>query len=627
MDFLGQVLEIDLSKRTWEFRPFPAELTRQYLGGRGFNVQYLYANLPQDCDPLAPENILMFSCGLLTGTAAPASSRLHINALSPLTGILGSSNVGGGFGAQLRACDIQSLVIRGKAPEPVYLWIDGDTVEIRSAKSLWGLDTWQTDEQLKTKLGSPKLKIMTIGPGAENGVLFGCIMTDCDHAAGRTGMGTVMGSKNLKAIVIKEPEQKKPMPASANGNEAVKRYVRQIKNSPHYKTFKKHGGAGYVKWADDLGILATRNFQTNTFEAADQIDGKNLTDKITRTRGCFRCPVQCKAELRFTSGRFKGEKGFRPEFEPMLSLGPKCGLSDLDTLVHLDNLCSRLGIDSISAGNAIAFAMDLYERHILTPDDTGGLDLAWGNGQSMEALIKQMASGRGLGAVLGQGVRRAAQIIGRGSEHYAAHVKGLELSGYHPDNMMGTALGYTVASRGADFNDVYSAIENKWLPDEPSDEFGAPKASDLKSIHGKAELVRRAMIVGTVIDSLGLCKVPALSLICAYDLVAETELAAVLTGQPFKVADLFAAGERIVNTERLFNLRCGAGEADDRLPDMFFDKEYNSGRQPSKPSEWMEPMKKKFYSVMGWDEHGRPTAAKLKELGIKPCQDNPGLAA
>jgi aldehyde:ferredoxin oxidoreductase len=627
MDFLGRILEINLSTGTWEFQLFPAELTWRYLGGRGFNVQYLYANLAQDCDPLAPENILMFSCGLLTGTAAPASSRLHINARSPLTGILGSSNVGGGFGAQLRACGIQSLVIRGKAPDPVYIWIDADTVEIRSAKALWGLDTWQTDEQLKTKLGSSKLKIMTIGPGAENGVLFGCIMTDRDHAAGRTGMGTVMGSKNLKAIVIKEPKQKNPLPASANGNEAVKRYVRQIKNSPHYETFKKHGGAGYVKWADDLGILATRNFQTNTFEAADQIDGKNLKDKITRTRGCFRCPVQCKAELEFGSGSFKGEKGFRPEFEPMLSLGPKCGLSDLDTLVHLDNLCSRLGIDSISAGNAIAFAMDLYERHILTPDDTGGLDLAWGNGKSMEVLIKQMASVQGFGAVLGQGVRRAAQIIGRGSEHYAAHVKGLELSGYHPDNMMGTALGYTVASRGADFNDVYSAIENKWLPDEPSDEFGAPKASDLKSIHGKAELVRRAMIVGTVIDSLGLCKVPALSLICAYDLVAETELAAVLTGQPFEVADLFAAGERIVNTERLFNLRCGVGEADDCLPDMFFDKEYNAGQQPSKPSEWMEPMKKKFYSVMGWDEQGRPTAAKLAELGVKAGQDHPGMAA
>ncbi len=311
----------------------------------------------------------------------------------------------------------------------------------------------------------------------------------------------------------------------------------------------------------------------------------------------------------------------------MLSLGAKCGLTDLDTLVYLDNLCSRLGIDNISAGNVISFVMDLFDRHILTLEDTGGLDLAWGNGNSMEALIRQMASGQGFGAVLGKGVRRAAQIIGRGSEYYAAHVKGLGLSGYHPDNMMGTALGYTVASRGADFNDVYSALEHKWMPDEPGEEFGTPKASDLKSIHGKAELVRKAMIVGTVMDSLGICKVPALSLICAYDLVAETELAAALTGEPVAVADLFAAGERIVNTERLFNLRCGVGAADDRLPDMFFDKEYNSGQAPSKPSEWMEPMRKKFYSVMGWDAQGRPTAAKLAELGIKFSQDHPGLAA
>jgi aldehyde:ferredoxin oxidoreductase len=507
------------------------------------------------------------------------------------------------------------------------VWIDGNTIEIRSAKSLWGLDTWNTQTLLQKKLGSQKLKIMCIGPGSENGSLFGCIMTDLDHAAGRTGMGTVMGTKRLKAIVIKPQKRKKPFRTRNNGHEAIKRYIWQIKHAPHYKTFKKHGGAGYVKWADDLGILGTRNFQANTFEAADKIDGKNLTNKITRSRGCFRCPVQCKAELEFGNGRFEGRKGFRPEFEPMLALGAKCGLKDLDTLVYLDNLCSRMGLDSISAGNAIAFAMDLFERHILNLQDTGGLDLAWGNGKSMEALIKQMAAGCELGAILAKGVRRAAQIIGRGAEHYAAHVKGLEMSGYHPDNMMGTALGYAVASRGADFNDVYAAMENKWLPDEQIEEFGKPEISDLNSIHGKAALVRRAMIVGTVLDSLGLCKVPALSLISAYDLVAETELAAVLTEQSFAVADIFKAGERIVNLERLFNLRNGASEADDRLPDMFFEKEYNAGQAPSKPSKWMEPMKKEFYSVMGWDAQGRPTIEKLSDLGLLPSQGISGPAA
>ena len=616
MAFVGQILEIDLSAGDWKFLPYPDDLQWKYLSGRGFNVQYLYNNMPADADPLGPENILLFSCGLLTGTAAPASARLHINARSPLTGLLGSSNIGGNFGAKLRSSGIQSLIIRGKSPEPVYLWIDGDKIEIRNARSIWGLDTWETYEQLKTKLGSEKLEIMTIGPAGESGTLFGCIMTDRDHAAGRTGMGTVMGSKNLKAIVVKEPKNKILFRASENGHEAIKRYIWQMKNSPHYKDIKKHGGAGYVKWADDLGILATRNFRENTFEAAGQIDGKNLEKNITRTRGCYRCPVRCKAELEFPEGKLKGRKAVRPEFEPMLSLGSRCGLTDLDTLVYLDNLCSRLGMDSISAGGAIAFAMDLFDRGILTPEDTGDLDLSWGNGQAMEVLIRQMAAGEGFGGILAKGVRQAARIIGRGAENYAPHVKGLELAGYHPDNIMGTALGYTVSNRGADFSDVYATLEYKWMPDEKIEEFGLPKTINLNSIQGKAALVRQSMIVGMVMDCLGLCKVPALCLICAYDLVAEAELASELTDQPVSVGDLFAAGERILNLERLINLRFGATEADDRLPDMFFDKEYNSGKQPSKPQEWMEPMKREFYAAMGWDENGRPAEKKLAQLGL-----------
>ena len=627
MEFVGRILDIDLTTGTWNFLPFSEDLVWKYLGGRGFNVQFLYNHLTPDVDPLHPENILILSCGLLTGTAAPTSARLHVNARSPLTGLLGGSNVGGDFGAKLRSCDIQSLIIRGKSPDPVYLWISADAVAIRSAKSIWGLDTWETQKQLKIKLGSGKIKIMTIGPAAENGTLFGCMMTDRDHAAGRTGMGTVMGSKNLKAIVVKESKKKELFRANENGNEAIKRYVWLIKNSPHYKDVKKFGGAGYVKWADDLGILATRNYKTNTFEAAEQIDGKNLEQNIVRTSGCHRCPVRCKAELNFYGEKFKGGKAVRPEFEPMLSLGARCGLSDIHTLVYLDNLCSRLGMDSISVGGVIAFAMDLFERKILTTQDTGGLDLSWGNGETMEVLIKQMASGKGLGGILTKGVRKAAQIIGRSAEDFAPHVKGLEMAGYHPDNIMGTALGYAVSSRGADFSDVYATLEYKWVPDEKIEAFGLPKTVDLNSIHGKAALVRQSMIVGMVIDSLGLCKVPALCLICAYDLVAEAELVSTLTNQPVSVEDLFSAGERIINVERLINLRYGASNADDRLPGMFFEKEYNAGKQPSKPIEWMEPMKKEFYHLMGWDDKGQPTEKKLAELGLLPLQVNSDSAA
>lgn len=618
MALLGQILDIDLSTGMWEFSPFSEKLARGYLGGRGFNVKFLYENLPAGIDPLGPDNILIFSCGLLTGTAAPASARLHINALSPLTGLLGSSNVGGSFGAKLRSCGIQSVIIRGRATRPVYIWIEGDLVEIRNAKSLWGLDTWETQERIKTNLGSDKLKIMTIGPGGENGTLFGCIMTDRDHAAGRTGLGTVMGSKNLKAIVIKGQRQKIPFRSKANGREAIKQYVSQMKNSPHYKGVVKHGGAGYVKWADDLGILSTYNYRQNHFDAADLIDGKHLEKNITRSHGCYHCPVHCKADLEFRTNDSKPVQAVRPEFESMLSLGAKCGLRDLKSLVLLDNLCSQMGLDTISAGNVIAFAMDLYERGILTREDTGGLDLTWGNAVAMEKLIRQMVSKKGLGAILSQGVRRAAQSIGQGAERYAPHIKGLEMAGYHPFNIMGTALGYAVASRGADFADIYATLEYKWLPQEASRVFGTPQAVDMYSIHGKAQLVRRAMIVGGVLDSLGLCKVPALCLICSFDLVGEADLTAAVTGWQVNVSELFTLGEKIANLERLFNLRHGASDADDRLPDMFFDKEYNSGKKPSKPQEWMEPMIKEFYSVMGWDEWGVPTPEKLAELVISP---------
>jgi aldehyde:ferredoxin oxidoreductase len=261
LGMLGKILEIDLAEEKWEFKEFAESAEQTYLGGRGLNVKHLYESILPGTDPSGPSNILTLSCGGLTGTAAPVSSRIHINALSPLTGVLGGSNVGGGFGASLRSCGIQQLVLRGQASRPVYLWIDSESVEIRNAKSLWGKDTWETQDQLKTKLGSEKLKILAIGPGGENGCSFGCIITERDHAAGRTGMGTVMGSKNLKAIVVKAQKPQVAFRPKNDFPEAVKRYLWQMKNSPEFKTMKEHGGAGYVSWADELGILATRNYE------------------------------------------------------------------------------------------------------------------------------------------------------------------------------------------------------------------------------------------------------------------------------------------------------------------------------------------------------------------------------
>jgi len=616
MGFLGNILEVDLSTGKSTLSPYPTELIWKLLGGRGFNVWSLYQSIPTGIDPLGPGNILIMSCGILTGTVAPASSRLHINALSPLTGLLGSSNVGGDFGAKLRSCGIQSLIIRGRAAKPVCLLIDGNKVEIVDARALWGLDTWKTDERIKTRLGNHKLSVLTIGPAGEKGTLFACIMADRYHAAGRTGMGTVMGSKNLKAVVIRGNKSSPKVTSYRKNGDLIKGYVQQIKRSSEFQFLSKYGGAGYIKWADDMGILATRNYRQNRFEEIDRLDGKLFENYVARSRGCYRCPVRCKAELQFADERFKDNRAARPEFEPMIALGSKCGLSDLETVVFLDNLCSKLGLDSISAGSAIAFAMDLYERAILTSEDTGGVALTWGNGEAMETLIRQIAYCEGIGAILSQGIRRAAEIIGRGSEQYAPHVKGLELTGYHPYEIMGTALAYAISNRGGDFNDIYASLEYRWSPEKAAKELGSSIATDIRAIHGKGPLVRRAMLVNIVLDCLGLCKVPALCLIGAFDLEGEAALISDLAGWKMDSELLFRIGERIANLERLFNYNHGGGKSDDRLPGMFFHREYTPGHKPSQPQLWIEPMKQAFYEAMGWDEHGWPKEEKLKDLGL-----------
>ena len=599
MTFLGRILDIDLFTGEATFSPYPEAMARNFLGGRGFNLFHLDSAFSEFTDPLSPRNILAFSCGLLTGTTVPTSSRVHVNAISPQTGILGSSNIGGYVGVRLRSCGIQTLLLRGRANRPVYLYINQDRVEVRDAAHLWGLDTRETQERIQTDLKDQGLKILTIGPAGENRAVFACIISGKDHAAGRTGMGAVMGSKNLKAIVLGKGHSA----PRHQGKEkrAGKAYLQAIKSGVGYAEFTQYGGAGYVKAVSDKKMIGTRNFQSDHFESADKIDGRHLKPDLTRYSGCFSCPIQCKADLQFKTGRRKGYSGTRPEFEPMINLGAKCGLEDLQTLVYLDNLCSLLGIDSISAGSAIAFVMDLHDRGILSAEHAGGMDLSWGNGDTMETLIRQMASGEKLGGILARGILRAAEILGAEAKRYAAHVKGLDLSAYHPGRSMATALTYTVSSRGGDYNHIYQSIEYGWTPEQARKEFGTPKVVDIHAVEGKGRMLRRALMVNIALDCLGLCKVPALSIVRTYDLKHEAALTAELTGWEITPEDLFKAAQRIADLERRFNLRHGLSPAEDRLPDMFFNDP-----DPYLTRERMAAMRQEFYWAMGWDEEGRP---------------------
>lgn len=580
----------------------PSDRPSRFFTGRGFNVHHLIHHLPEGIDALDSENILLFSCGLLTGTNAPTGARLHINALSPQTGMLGSSNVGGAAGAWLRSCGVMSVIITGRAKEPAILTIRDSGAALTPAGELWGLDTADTQSRLRSITGDAGVKIFTIGPAGENNCRFANIITGDDHAAGRTGMGAVMGAKQLKAMVIHRGARR-PRPHNPDRFKTANRaYVDALKASPDFSIFSTHGGAGYVEWANEMGIVSAYNYRNTVFEGMDRVDGRHLTPRVVKKTGCFSCPVQCKAQLDLRGEKGQPETAHRPEFEPMINLGARCGLSDIDDIVRLDNLCTRLGMDSTSAAGAIAFAMDLYDRGILTDENTGGLNPAWGSSRAMEQLIRQMATGEeGIGNILSQGVMRAAEMIGKGAEKYAAHVKGLELTAYNPVAILGSALGYAVSSRGGDYNNVYASMEHRWSKEKAKQAFGTEKSVDIHSSAGKGPLVRRAVLVNVMVDCLGLCKVPVLSLLGTFNLVHEARLASGFLDREVSPDALFDAGARIADMERLFNLKHAPGPLEDTLPEMFFHR-------PDHPltPETVEEMVRGFYRAMGWDEKGIP---------------------
>jgi aldehyde:ferredoxin oxidoreductase len=606
----GKIAEVDLTSGRITFTQYSAEMAKKCLGGLGFNSQYLYRHVAEG-SALDPENVLVISCGLLTGTAAPASSRIQVSAKSPLSGLMGSSNVGGFFGVRLRACGIRSLIIRGQSPHPVYLKVSPDGIEIRDAGKLWGLDTRETEQRLTSGLADEKPALMTIGRAGENRVRYACIMLGADHAAGRTGMGAVMGAKRLKAIMLRGPRLKEKM--APGTSKLVKEYVHQVKASvSRYQDYSTLGSSGDILELHQMGLLGTQNYRKMQFEGAKEIDGRNLAKYVTRKTSCHRCPVHCKAEVEIPDGKYKKFKGGRPEYETVIDLGALCGLSDPEALLYLSNLCNMLGLDSISTGSVIAFAMDLFDRGILSR-----ADMTWGNADAMEALMIRIASREGLGDVLALGVRRAAEIIGKGAEKYAYHVKGVEIYGGDPRGMMGTALSYAVSLRGGDFTSVYPVPEFRYTPEQAEQEFGTKEAVDYQATRGKGAMVRKCLLVSAVIDSLGICKVPALSIIGDFDLEKEAALTRALSGLDISAAEMFKIGERIVNLQKLINLKLGATAADDTLPDKFLSEPIANGPARGQRVRDLESMVSEFYRSMGWDEEGVPMEAKLKELGIE----------
>jgi len=609
-----KIIEIDLTQKQIMVKDYTEAMTRKHLAGFGFNIKTLFQRITRTFNPLDPENVLIITRGLLTGTAAPASSRIHLSALSPLSGLIASSSVGGFFGARLKTLGIMSLIITGKAPDPVYIRINSKGVEIEDAGRIWGLDTRQTESRLRSDLGDDHVQVLSIGPAGENQVLFASVLAGRDHAAGRTGLGAVLGSKHVKALVVQAENKREKM----NGvtAEIVKRYIKNMKaNVGRFHDYATYGSAGDVLETNEWGLLGTHNYRQGQVPDAKEIDGRELQKFVIKKNSCHRCPVHCKADIKINDGNYKGFQGGRPEYETVMKMGPLCGLSDPKALLYLTNLCNILGLDTISTGGVIAFAMDLFDRGLITQEDTGGLKLRWGDAEAMEILIQQIASCRGLGKILALGVRRAAKIFGEKAEKYAYHVKGVEIYGADPRGLMGTALSYAVSLRGGDFTSVYPIPEYRYSPEKAKREFGTEQVVNFTATEGKGALVKKCMIVSMVIDSLGLCKVPSLAISANYDLVLESQLLKAITGLDISADELFFIGERLVNMEKMFNLRHSSDFHADTLPDLFIDQPVTEG--PAKGLRVnLEPMVQDFYQRMGWDVNGIPTPDKLRKLGL-----------
>lgn len=615
MSNYGNIFEIDLTQGKITSHEFTEAMAREHLGGFGFNVATLYKEVPKGTDPLGPDNILVMSPGLLTGTAVPCSSRLHICSRSPQSGLMGSSNVGGFFGARVYALNIRSIIIRGQSPKPVTLHFSKNGPQLLDAENIWGKDSRESDEILREQIGDPRLETLVIGPAGENLLPCSCIMAGWDHAAGRNGMGAVMGAKKLKAVTIETVKRKHDLTPEKKG--LVKNYIKEIKERipERYRDFSQLGSAGDILELNEMGLMGTRNYREMQIDNVEQIDGRHLKSYVKKKTSCHKCPVHCKAEIKISAGRHSGFLGGRPEYETIIDLGPLCGLTDPDELLYLSNLCNILGMDTISTGSIIAFAMDLYDRKIITKTDTNGLALNWGDAKAMETIMFQMARREGFGDVLANGVKKAAEIIGKGAEKYAYHVKGVEMYGGDPRGLSGTALSYAVSLRGGDFTSVYPIPEFRYSPERAEKEFGSRKAVDFRATEGKGAMVRFCMMVSSIVDSIGICKVAILSVANHFDLEMEAQMVKAFVGFDLTPEDFFRIGERIVNMEKMFNLRHGATKAMDTLPDKFTKEIVSEG--PSKGTfANLEPMVDDFYTNMRWDKYGIPLPETLKKFDL-----------
>lgn len=614
----GKILMVDLTTGGIDVETPDGEFFRRYVGGSALASYYLLRDLEPGVDPLGPDNVLVFAAGVISGTPVAGSSRFTVAAKSPLTGGFGEAEAGGWWGPEFKMAGFDAIVFRGRSPKPVYLWIKDGVAELRAASGIWGLPTAEAQEAIRAELGEPRARIAQCGPAGEKLVRYACVINELKHANGRTGMGAVMGSKNLRAVAVRGT-----LGVEMADKEGAREVARWFNRSYVPDTMQSIGTSRGLLGMNAGGILPTRNFRDGSFEGAAKISGEAQRDSILVDVGtCFACPVRCKREVEVKEPYQVDRKYGGPEYETIGSFGSLCGVDDIKAIAYANQLCNAQAVDSISAGCTIAFAMECYERGILTLEDTGGLELRFGNAEAMMRLAEMIVERRGLGDVLAEGVKRAAEKIGKGAEQYAMHVKGQELPMHEPRGKpAGAGLSYALSPTGADHMECQhdQLFERTEMPNFAK-MAGLGLLVPLPALDIGPRKVRQMFYLQALwglYNSLTMCDFVAAPA-GAFTLGKLIEYVNAVTGWDTSLWELLKVGERSNTMQRVFNLREGFTAKDDALPERFFQGLENGAlKGRGLDREAFAKAVHTYYGMAGWDEEtGVPKRWKLSELSI-----------
>jgi len=603
--YAGRVLHVDLSNGKTSVEPLNEDYAKKYIGGIGLGIRMWLDHSKPGVDPFSPDNPLLLIIGPISGTMWPTGGNGHaFVSKSPQSYGVGEAKAHGSFGTELKRAGYDVVILKGKAENPVYLWIDDDSVQLMDASQLWGKSPAETEDAIREELGDYYIRVAAIGVAGEKLSRIACIINDKTRAAGRTGLGAVMGSKNLKAIAVRgtrditvaKPEE---------FMEYLKEFHERMKG-PATQKYRTLGTPENVLVHNSLSCMPTRNYNNSRFEGAEKVSGENLNEKyVAKIIGCSSCAMRCEHMCVVAEGPYE-KTMTRMEYETLWAFGPYCGVDRLDAIIKGMELSNYYGIDAISAGVIVGFAMDCYERGILTQAELDGLDAKFGNADAMVKLVEKIGKREGVGELLADGVKVAAEKIGKGSGKLAAHIKGVETTGYDLRALKTAALGFAVSFRGADHNrhGAY-AFDVKG------------KVNRLIAEKGRGKLVRDMEDTYNLIDSFIVCKFSRGTYYKELDDLAK--LYRLVTGFEMTPEELKRAGERIQNAARLFNVREGLGRKDDNLPWKVMNEPIPD-EGPSKGAfvtqAELDLLLDDYYEARGWSREGVPTEAKLKELGM-----------